>query len=212
MNAYHEDDIRDKFNILNAIVYPYGSRVYATHRYGSDYDYIVVDDSVRDGDEERFFINKDEINIHFHSTPHWLEMISEHKIFALESILQEPSNGRFRPTFKLDKSKLRKEISEKSSNSWVKCKKKLVVEHDYRIGLKSLFHSFRIIDFGIQIARDGCINEYRSARMQSLFSDIMDSFPFLNVDSAEDEWNTISVKYKPLHNEMLTEFRKLAPK
>jgi predicted nucleic acid-binding Zn-ribbon protein len=47
---------------------------------------------------------------------------------------------------------------------------------------------------------------------QSLFSQIMNNFPFLNVDSAEDEWNRISTQYKPLHNEMLTEFRKLAPK
>lgn len=212
MQAYHKDDIRDKFNILHATVYPYGSRVYATHRYGSDYDYIVVDDCVRDGDEERFFINKDEINIHFHSTPHWLEMISEHKIFALESIFQERYEGKFRSTFKLDKSKLRKEISEKSSNSWVKCKKKLIVENDYRVGLKSLFHSFRIIEFGIQIARDGSITNYQSIALRNLFSEIMNNFPFLNVDSAEDEWNRISTEYKPLHNGMLTEFRKLAPK
>ena len=150
--------------------------------------------------------------MHFHSTPHWLEMIAQHKIFALECIFQEEKNGLFRPAFKLEKSKLRKEISEKSSNSWVKCKKKLIVEHDFKIGLKSLFHSFRIIDFGIQIARHGCINEYASARMCTLFNGIMDNSPFLSADSAEDEWNKISTKYKSLHNEMLTEFRKLAPK
>lgn len=207
----HINTIIEKFELKHPTIYPYGSQVYGTQRYNSDYDYIVVDDNAQDGREESLYCGQHELNVHFHTPDHWIQMIEEHKIFALESVLQTTKDV-YRKYLQLDLSKLRKEISEKSSNSWVKCKKKLIVEHDFRIGLKSLFHSFRIIDFGIQIARDGCINEYRSGRMQSLFSDIMDSFPFLNADSAEDEWNRINAKYKPLHNEMLTEFRKLAPK
>lgn len=207
----HFDTIIDKFNLKNPTIYPYGSQVYCTQRYNSDYDYIVVDEDAQDGREESCYCGEHELNVHFHTPNHWIEMVKEHKIFAMESVLQGIKDP-YRKYFNLDLSKLRKEISEKSSNSWVKCKKKLIVEHDYRIGLKSLFHSFRIIDFGIQIAKDGCINEYRSVRMQSLFNEIMQFYMYLNEHSAQEEWERISAKYKPLHNEMMTEFRKLAPK
>lgn len=208
----HLDAIRQKFNLVLPHIYPYGSQVYCTQRYNSDYDYIVVDENAKDGVEASFYCGSHELNVHFHTPNHWREMVEEHKIFALESILQNGDDLYRKLYFKLDLQKLRKEISEKSSNSWVKCKKKLIVEHDYRIGLKSLFHSFRIIDFGIQIARDGCINEYRSGRMQSLFNEIMQFYPYLNEESAQEEWERLNAKYKPLHNEMMTEFRKLAPK
>ncbi len=207
----HFDTIIERFKLKNPTIYPYGSQVYGTQQHNSDYDYIVVDDNARDGCEEICYCGSDELNVHFHSPSHWIEMIKEHKIFAMESIFQE-TKDLYRKHFNLDLSKLRKEISEKSSNSWVKCKKKLTVEHDYRIGLKSLFHSFRIIDFGIQIARDGCINEYYSCRMRSLFNEINQIYPCLNRDTAQEEWERINTKYKSLHNQMMTEFRSLAPK
>ncbi len=66
-------------------------------------------------------------------------------------------------TFKLDKTKLRVAISTIVSNSWVKGKKKLIVQGDYDLNLaiKSTFHSLRILDFGTQIAMEGKIIKNR---------------------------------------------------
>lgn len=190
--------------------YRYGSRVYGTETYGSDYDYIVVSDKAENGKEEYFYSGQDQLNIHYHTHEHWKQMIDEHKIFALESIFQYNMNHEYRNNFKLDLQKLRKEISEKSSNSWVKCKKKLIVEHDFRIGLKSLFHSFRILEFGIQIAEHGTIVDYISCA--SWYRQIMEFYPFLNAESAEDEWNKLHTTFKSQHNQLSTKFKLLAPK
>ncbi|KAG2379112.1 hypothetical protein C9374_007750 [Naegleria lovaniensis] len=53
------------------------------------------------------------------------------------------------------KSAFRRPFSRKSANSYVKCKKKICVEKDLKVGLKSLFHSLRIVMFAIQILKFG---------------------------------------------------------
>lgn len=206
----HFDRINEQFSLYHAIIYPYGSHNYGTATYNSDYDYIVVAPDADNGREEIIHHYNDELNIHFHTPDHWQQMVEEHKIFALESIFQNQNDPYRKRYFKLDLQKLRKEISEKSSNSWVKCKKKLIVEHDFRIGLKSLFHSFRILEFGIQIAEHGTIIDYISCA--SWYRQIMEFYPFLNAESAEDEWNKLHTTFKSQHNQLSTKFKLLAPK
>lgn len=165
------------YDILS--IFPYGSRVYGTFSDKSDYDYIAV---FRDGTvKDEFALEKGKFNIHTYNESSFVKLIEKHKIFALECIsLPEEFNicNRKKFNFKLNIQTLRSSISEKSS------------------------HSFRIIDFGKQIAKDGKIGNYSS--MNDLWFDIL--------NNSSEDWKDYFELYKTKHNEMLSEFRKLAPK
>lgn len=190
-----------KLEIDNVIaIYPYGSRVYLNARKNSDYDYIVI---VKNKTNEQYSDRL--ININFFTAEEHQTRLDEHEISALECYflpddLQIKHSGIF--GFKLDLSKLRHSLSAKSSNSWVKAKKKLTVEKDYDLdlGRKSLFHSMRIIDYGIQIANNGKIVDYGSCN--DLFNEIMNTYT----------WGQMFENYKQKYNALCSEFRTLAPK
>lgn len=187
-------------NVLN--VYQYGSRVYETATHQSDFDFIVINNA---GVNDREVRNGD-FNVHIYTVEHFQELINQHKIFALEclflpqdKILQQ----KIRFAFTLNKTTLRHEISAKSSNSWVKCKKKLEVEKDCEyIGKKSLFHALRIVLFGTQLATQGRITDYTAAN--HFFHDIM--------SSGRDDWAYYKETYQSVFNNLCTEFRKVAEK
>jgi len=186
--------------------YQYGSRVYGNSRKDSDYDFIVI---VKNKTTDQFSDNL--INVNFFTPEGHQHRLNEHEISALECyfvdpkfILKETENY----SFKLDLSKLRHSLSAKSSNSFVKAKKKLTVElengveeNPEDVGKKSLFHAFRIIDFGIQIAKTGKIENYGSCN--DLFKEIIYSY---------SSWNQLFDEYKKKYNSVCTEFRNLAPK
>jgi predicted nucleotidyltransferase len=186
--------------------FSYGSRVYGTFRKDSDYDFIIV---VKNKTEEQFSDNL--ININFYSVEEHQNRLNEHEISALECFFLSDNfifKNEKKYDFKLDLQKLRHALSAKSSNSFVKSKKKLTVEiekglekNPEDVGKKSLFHAFRIIDFGIQIAKFGKINDYSSCN--NLFKEIMYSY---------SDWNTLFENYKQKYNNICTDFRKLAPK
>lgn len=186
-------------------IYAYGSRVYGTQSETSDYDYIVVldDEAGESKDAQQYDSHKGDLSVHTYLESSWESHLTNHKIFALECNSMFPL-GR-KDTFKLDLPTLRKEISGKASNSWVKCKKKLTVEvgEEY-IGIKSLFHSFRIPIFGIQIAQHGKVVDFSAA------NHIWDELKVLDLKSIT--WEELNAKYKPLHNQLMTEFRKYAEK
>lgn len=191
---------RDKeSDIVNA--YLYGSRVYQTFNKTSDYDFIFI---VLEGSKSREQFSDNLININYFTISEHLERISSHEISALE-VLFLPSkyvlkeNLKF--TFTLNKEFLRRSLSAKSSNSFVKAKKKLTIQKDYNyeVGVKSLFHSFRIIYYGIQIARHGSIADYTEAN--SLLFEMKQIY----------QWEDMFDKYKKNYNALLTEFRKLCP-
>jgi predicted nucleotidyltransferase len=185
-------------DVINA--YQYGSRVYGNYNKKSDFDFIFV---VKKVINEQFSDNQ--ININFFTLNDHVNRVKEHEISALETlflskeyILKESQVF----DFKLDKSKLRHSLSAKSSNSWVKAKKKLTIPQDYdlNIGRKSLFHSFRIIDFGIQIANNGVINDYSSCN--ELYNEIMSYY----------EWSELFNTFKLRYNQLISDFRKVAEK
>lgn len=139
-------------------IFEYGSKVYGNNDENSDDDFVVI---LKSDDNIYEQIESPEVDIHIISLPKYQKMLDEHHIMALECYFSDDS---LNPTgkFKLDKEKLRKEISGKSSNSWVKAKKKMTLEEeDSHIGLKSLYHSIRILDFGIQIAETGQIYNWK---------------------------------------------------
>jgi len=192
----------------NTLVMPYGSRVYGTAKPDSDYDFIAVvpnGTGIADGTEYKNGL----LNVHIECRDVFQQHLNEHKVKALECWYMPhhsmPNEGVMHVganfKFKLDVTTLRHEFSSKASNSFVKAKKKIEKEKDYYIGWKSLFHSLRILNFGIQIARDGRID----------FTAANDHwFDILNAN--QYDWAYFKEKYQPIYNELATEFRKLAPK
>lgn len=201
MDSLNEITSRTKLNQDDLIaVYPYGSRVYGNARKNSDYDFIVITDKKTN---EQY--SDKLININFYTAKEHQERLDAHEISALEcyflpkdKVLMEKKNFNF----KLNLAVLRHSLSAKSSNSWVKAKKKLTVEQDYDLdlGRKSLFHAMRIVEFGRQIAVNGMIVDYGSCN--PLFEEIMNCYT----------WDQMFEEYKENYNTMCTIFRIHAPK
>jgi len=177
--------------------YVFGSQVYGTADRRSDWDIILIANSSSPEVE----YNVGNLNIHVIVPDVFMEYVRVNHIKALEC-LYAPKWAQIKPfdcdfTFKEDS--FRHNISHTVSNSWVKCKKKLM-QSDYRIGVKSMFHALRIADFGIQFAKTGKI-EFGSM-----------NWVWKEIESREWNWLELQNRFQPLRNELLTEFRKLANK
>lgn len=185
-------------------VYPYGSRVYGTSKPRSDYDFIIITKN----------LTTDTLGLsnHIHATIYSLrdyeQRLREHEISILECMSlprERMVKALVHPQLDtINLHTLRESISAKSSLSLVKAKKKLTLYDDKEskyIGLKSLFHSLRMIRFGSQIATHGRIIDY--GECNELYDQMMND-PL--------DWDFLLEKYKPLHNKWMTEFRILAPK
>lgn len=190
------NDVRESIEHIILKAYEYGSKVYWTDTKESDSDFILVVKS--DDDNLEYSVNQLDTNCIIYSEGMFIKKIQEHHIDALECIFQREYDD-YVLYFKLDKSKLRKAISSVSSNSYVKCKKKLA-QGDIRVGKKSLFHSLRVLDFGIQIATYGKIIDY--SRANSYYNEIFEM---------EDDWDLLHAKFKRIHNIMKSTFKLLAP-
>ena len=177
--------------------YKYGSRVYGCHTEESDYDWIAVVES----DDPNLYYSVEFTNTNFtvYSEQNFIKKIQEHHISALECIFQKEDDP-FVKYFELDTEKLRRAISSVASNSYVKCKKKLNQGEEY-IGLKSMFHSLRILNFGMQIAKYGKIVDYSAANyIQTMV---------FNLNT--NDWEVVNRRFKPIFNAFKTHFKKLAP-
>jgi hypothetical protein len=187
-------------NSLN--IYHYGSFVYGTFLEEiSDYDYIViVPNSMSEIDEQQFECDNCQYTVH--SEKSWQAMLNRADVDAIETYFL-PSEFVVKETKKfqadITKENIRSSFSKVSSNSFVKCKKKLEIAESYNpvVAKKSLWHSLRIIDFGIQIQEHGKIVNYAS--MNYLYAEI--------IQSEENDWEYFKQKYKPKYNALKTKFR-----
>jgi len=182
--------------------YTFGSFVYGTNTHLSDNDMIFITDEK---------IISDNINHHYYTKNEFQLLINQHDIAALECIFSHSifKTESIQFIFNLDKWKLRQSISGVSSNSFVKAKKKLIVIADYDkyLGVKSFFHSLRIIDYGIQIAQHSKIINFKS--MNWLFDDLQKlSCEYDGVEL----WEKIDTKYRKLYNKKHSTFKELCPK
>lgn len=179
-------------------LYHYGSRVYGNYTDKSDWDFICV---VKDKPNEQFSDNL--ININFYTIESHTQRLLNHEISALETLWIDPIYTDRHWSWELNLKRLRKSLSAKSSNSWVKAKKKLTVEKDYdsKVGKKSLWHSIRIFDFGYQIATEGKIVNYGSCN--DIYFDIMYNY---------HDWETLFNRYKNVYNGYRSKFKEVAPK
>lgn len=210
---FNQDDsiqrqIEDACGAPLLALFPYGSRVYGTASSQSDFDYIAVVDLEMPAPTNIDIVHLN-ANITVYSKDLFQSKLDEHEISVLECFFL-PEDQVLKKTidfnFTLALPKLRAAISSKGSNSWVKTKKKFTVDKDYApyIGIKSLFHCFRIIDFGKQIASHGHIKNYDSANL--LWQELLAKRP-------EDwTWAELENLYKERYNKACTEFRLLAPK
>lgn len=202
------DDLIDDPNVLN--IYPFGSRVYGTHGEKSDFDYIcVTNDKLKDS------LLVDEQHNHYHMFAltefDWLLSICDIQALECNYLPSEKiiKHGCYFPRIKPALHQLRISISTITSNSWVKGKKKLIVTGDYDkyIGMKSVFHSLRILDLGIQIARYADIKNYSS--LNHIWADIQK----LGEQYDRNElWEAIDTKYRKLFKSLSSEFKSLCPK
>lgn len=181
-------------------VYIFGSRVYGTYDKNSDWDIIMIANNSVESTE----IRNGMFNIHVYTPDKFKQDLENHRINNLECIYA-PDWAKLKEdikfnNFKIHPNKLRHMISQISSNSWVKCNKK-IIDGEYKIGIKSLFHSIRIPIFGSQIAEYGYITDFSSANY------IWDDLKY-----STWTWSEIYKKFRPIINSELSKFRILAPK
>lgn len=146
-------------------IYLYGSRVYGTNRIDSDYDIILIGSSLLEHTEKEVLIGDKRLNIHIITSDKFKRDLENHDIMNLEcyyspewAIIQKKETLKFT----LNKKKLAKNIIAQSFNSWQKGKHKLN-EGDIYHGLKSIFHSLKMLLFSIQIAEHGSIVDFAQA-------------------------------------------------
>lgn len=201
------DKYIDDSNVV--AIFPFGSHVYGTATPESDEDYIIV---------AKQWFDSNDINIHVYTVEQYDIALKRCDIQILECAFC-PINliWKINPDIvtvydkylNIDKNNLRKSISTITSNSWVKGKKKLLVSGDYDVNLaiKSVFHSLRILDYGIQIASSNTIQDWGS--MNYVLADLKKLAEQFQHD---DLWYAIDTKYRKVFNEKSTLFKQLAPK
>lgn len=189
-------DVRESIEHSILKVYPYGSVVYGTESEKSDIDYIAVVDS-----KENLYYNvsTEYADYTVYSESEFINQIKNHHISVMECIFQSEDDPYVKH-FELDYAKLRRAISSVASNSFGKCGKKLK-QGDYYIGKKSLFHSLRILDYGIQIATYGKILDYG-------FSNHIHRAIF---KMESNDWKEVKSRFQYIYNERKTAFKLVAP-
>ena len=182
-------------------IYEYGSIVYGTYVEGkSDRDYVVIvpDDYAIDTDQ----IEYDNCHYNIFHAKTWQEKLNNNEIDAME-VFFLPQKHVIKETKKftstIEPVKIREQFSRTASNSFVKCKKKLIVKDSYapRIAKKSLWHALRIINFGIQILTNGKITDYGSVNY--LYDEI--------VNNDVNDWSYYQANYRSLYNQFKSKFR-----
>ena len=185
-------------------VYIFGSRIYKTHTSKSDWDFIVVANNSVEAIEIKCPLKN--FNIHIYTPDKFKADLDWHRINNLECIFA-PDWAKLKEDkqfdFKLDLVKLRHATSHISSNSWVKCKKKLEAG-EYNTAIKSFFHSIRIPMFATQIVREGKITDFKAANF---------IWNRLTLSNTKDwEWDTLNEEFRMTYNLMLSLFRKVTTK
>lgn len=178
------------WKIIN--IYLYGSRVYGTCHQDSDYDFLVVANSM-DREKE---IKNGKYNIHIHTPDKFKDdlwafrMVNMECIFA-PSFAKIQEDVEYKNVFNFDQFKLKKSILKQSHDAWMKSKMKFR-EMDIERATKSLFHSLRILLFGIQIVENNEIIDFSEAN--NYWEEIS--------GMEEYKWNVFKEKFLPLKKDL----------
>lgn len=172
---------------------PFGGGAYGVRNPLSDSDFFLISGEYENYSQEM----KNGEDLHMMSFSTFQNLLDKHDIAAMEVFF---FGGVKECKFELDLLTLRHSISQVVSNSWVKAKKKIAQGDDY-IGRKSMWHSVRILMFGIQLAKSGKIYDFTEA---NCFYD--------EIVLSETPYDDLVKKFKPIMLEKQSEFRMLAPK
>lgn len=173
-------------------VYLYGSRVYGNFDHASDYDFLVVARSMDRDREIRF----SKYNIHVHTPDKFEDDLRAYRMVNLECVFA-PSFAKaqekvdYRTKLSMDDFKLKKSIFKQSHDSWLKSNMKFR-EMDIDRAVKSLFHSLRILMFGIQIIKYGEITNFSEAN--GYWDEISKMEEF--------KWNIFKNRFLPIKKEL----------
>lgn len=179
----------------------------------NDIDVYIVTDS-NDVNDYTAIVDGTIIDVHYMSRKYFDEM----KCGGDDPVLLEMMSYCFHDQFltnmnegfdttPVDMSKLRHTISSTSSNSYVKAKKKLIVEDDYDklSSMKSLYHSFRLLNYGCQIAEHGYVKDFYDKEMQVISDKI------LNVYEKSDIVDATKEELYPEYKKLKHRFKILCP-
>lgn len=180
--------------ILN--IYMYGSRVYGTQSEASDYDFLVLANTMDEKKEVRDCL----YNVHTVVPNLFYDDLIANKMQNLECYFA-PDFAKIQEqrdfSLDLDIKKLKKKALAQSYDSWYKGKFKLNEGDLYR-GKKSIFHSIRILCFAIQIVRHGKITDFSEANKY-----------WAKIDSSEKiRWNHYSKQFFGLRHRLIEELTK----
>lgn len=177
-------------------VYVYGSQVYGYNRPDSDFDITLVAPNL----ERHKEIKNKKYNVHIVTPDSFKEdLFNDYKITYLECImapdwarLQEKINY----SLPIVRDKLKAKILSQSFSTWRNAKQKMI-EGDIERGVKSAFHSFKILNFGLQIAQNGKIINF--AECNELLAEMNEDFFY--------EWYQIRDKYLSRKIELETKLK-----
>lgn len=204
-----------RFSESIMIVVEYRSSIYGTVTDKSDKDLICIVDSEEDIYEVLVY-REHNLDLHLISFTTFEKLLQNHDIMALETYYQIHGSFKALLDFDLNLDTLRRKVSAVCSNSWSKARKKLdIPEEDDYLGLKSLFHSIRILSYGIDIARDGNI-DFKNVLIDAVSGEKIKCSDLFHriLQKYESGWRWVEFKkkYTPLQNSNATLFRGLAPK
>lgn len=187
-------------------IYLFGSQVYGTQREDSDYDFIVVACSMLAKQE----IRHENYNIHIHTPDIFLEGLKEYQMQYLECIYAPPFAKIMEKMVQPDKNfSLKLEMLKykgmgQSFNAFHKAKDRIIDGEIYR-GVKSLWHSIRILDFFKQIIEKGKIEDFTSSNY--LWKMILEDLENGHDEGGDDDWIYYKEKYLPIKIEFENFFK-----
>lgn len=188
-------EIIDSLKIEEEIlaIYPYGSRVYGTASETSDYDYIIVTKGafLKSGAFKQNAISSDDRKIQavLYSRTGFIDALNNYEIGAVECIFLDSSQvllskWPFRIQ-KWDTKEMVDKIIQKASASWHIASRQSK-DGFKAIGKKGIFHSLRILMFGLQLKEHQTIYNYSEANelkleMDSIPEDMFDDRAYLEL-------------------------------
>ena len=142
----------------------YGSQVYGNQNRHSDYDFLVIACTMNAHKE----FNDGYYNVHIKTPDRFYDELIDHKMSALEC-LYAPKFARIHDlklqgleNFSITPAKLQRKSLSESHNSWNKARM-MINDGDMYRGMKSIWHSLRILLFADQILNEGYIFDFSEA-------------------------------------------------
>ena len=174
-------------------IYPYGSRVYGTASENSDYDYIVVTKGafLKSGAFKQNAISSDDRKIQavLYSRTGFIDALNNYEMGAIECIFLDSSQvllskWPFRIQ-KWDTKEMADKVIQKASASWHIASRQSK-DGFKAIAKKGIFHSLRILMFGLQLKEYQTIYNYSEANelkseMDSIPEDMFDDRAYLGL-------------------------------